>query len=136
MRDEAAYACGVKFMLFRIYAIVAGTAAWAWQRCSGREPGHVADSRVHRYEREIQFERGDSAEELNDARISAARERMRAGDIGTTRCRVGASIGGAGRVVGLNGRTADYVVCGARRACARAVKVSQREIHSLSQHLV
>ena len=34
------------------------------------------------YEREIQFERGDSAEAANDARIRAARERMRASGVG------------------------------------------------------
>lgn len=69
-------------MLFRLFVQVACNVAatpfiWMSQRCSGTEPHHDPDSYVYRYEREVGFKRADAAEEAADARIRAARNKLR-----------------------------------------------------------
>jgi len=45
-------AVGQMYMLFRIFVVGVG-----YTTCAGIDPGHVADSRVHRFERVVGFKR-------------------------------------------------------------------------------
>ena len=65
-RQKKAPAVGQQHMLFRIFVEGEG-----YRTCSGREPGHVADSRVHRLERVIGFKR-DEQDDI-DEDVEAAR---------------------------------------------------------------
>ena len=75
-------------MLFRVLmtAVAAGTAVAAstWQRCKSTQVTHKSDSFCHRYHREVGFKRDDDddAQEQMDARIAAARERIRGSNAG------------------------------------------------------
>ena len=87
-RREFATGWGAPFMIFRVLLGIVTTVAsvdtvrWLWQRCTGTTEGHVSDSFVYRYEREVGFLRRDAAEEAADARIAAARERLRQDNAG------------------------------------------------------
>jgi hypothetical protein len=77
------YSYGKGFMMYRQpkTGVVSADGAAVWKRSKGGN-GTLLDSRAHRYDREVGYDRGDSVDEEADARMAAARELMR-GDTGS-----------------------------------------------------
>ena len=71
-----ASAVGQVFMLFRLFVVGAG-----YRTCAGNVAGHVADSRVHRFERVVGFKRDEQDDIDADSEAARLHDLLRAGGV-------------------------------------------------------